>query len=137
MSTEANRAEAFRHAIEAMDVAAVVQTLAPEVVFNSPIVHKPYNGRQAVGLLLAGVMQVFEDFRYVAEYASPDGHVLRFSTRIGDRAVDGVDILTFDAAGLIAEFSVMVRPYSAATALREAMAAALAAYTQSNADPQS
>jgi SnoaL-like protein len=137
VSTERNRADTFRHAIEAMDVEAVVQTLAPGVVFNSPIVHKPYYGREAVGFVLAGVMRVFRDFRYVAEYASPDGHVLRFRTRVGEREVDGVDILTFNADGLIAEFSVMVRPYSAATALREAMAAELAAYTQSNTDQRS
>ena len=132
MPTEPNRADAFRRAIEAMDVQAVEQTLAPDVVFNSPVVHKPYNGREAVGFVLAGVMRVFKDFRYVAEYASTDGHVLRFRTRVGERELDGVDILTFNADGLIAEFSVMVRPYSAATALREAMAAALAAYTEAD-----
>jgi hypothetical protein len=137
MTTEENRAGAFRRAIEAMDVAAVMATLAPDVVFNSPIVHKPYNGREAVGFVLAGVMRVFQDFRYVAAYASQDGHVLRFTTRVGNRDLDGVDILAFDADGLIADFSVMVRPYSAATALREAMAAELAAYTQSNANQPS
>jgi hypothetical protein len=36
------------------------------------------------------------------------------------------DTLTFDGAGLVREFTVIVRPYSAATALREAMAARLA-----------
>jgi hypothetical protein len=52
--------------------------------------------------------------------------VLRFRTRVGDRELEGVDILTFDDAGLVREFTVLVRPYSAATALREAMAARLA-----------
>jgi hypothetical protein len=68
---------------------------------------------------------VFEDFHYTAEYASEDGHVLHFSTRVGDRALDGVDILRI-VDGQIVEFTVMVRPYSAATALRERMAALLA-----------
>ncbi len=137
MSTEQSSAAAFRRAIESMDLAGVLATLAEDVVFFSPIVHKPYEGREATGLLLAGVMRVFQDFRYVAEYASPEGAVLRFHTRIGDREVDGVDILSFNAAGQIAEFSVMVRPYSAATALREAMAAELAAYTTDGADRSS
>jgi hypothetical protein len=59
--------------------------------------------------------------------------VLQFRTRIGDRNVEGADFLTFGADGLIREFTVMVRPYSAATALKDAMAAQLAVYTQANA----
>ncbi len=121
------QAAAFRRGIEQGDHAAVLATLVPDVVFHSPIVHKPYVGRDAVAPVLAAVAQVFEDFRYVGEYGGEDGHVLRFRTRVGDRELEGVDILTFDAAGLIREFTVMVRPYSAATALREAMAARLAA----------
>jgi hypothetical protein len=124
--TTDERAAAFRSAIEQEDQAALLRTLALDVVFNSPIVHKPYLGRDAVAPLLAAVMEVFEDFRYVAEYGAPDGHVLLFRTRVGDLELEGVDILTFDTAGLIREFTVMVRPYSAATALREAMAAWLA-----------
>jgi hypothetical protein len=132
MAIEQSRAEIFRHAIERSDLPAVLETLAPDVTFISPIVFQPYHGRDAVGLVLAAVMQVFTDFRYVAEYASAGGHVLRFHTRVGGRDLDGVDILTFDASGLIAEFTVMVRPYSAATALREAMAAALAGHAHSD-----
>jgi hypothetical protein len=100
--------------------------LDPEVIFHSPIVHRTYHGRDAVAPVLAGVSMVFEDFRYTAEYRSPDGHVLAFSCRVGDRDLDGVDILHFGADGLIDEFTVMVRPYSAATLLRERMAALLA-----------
>ena len=125
--TTDERAVAFRSAIEQQDQAALLRTLAADVVFNSPIVHKPYVGREAVAPLLAAVMEVFEDFWYVAQYGAPDGHVLLFRTRVGDRELEGVDILTFDGAGLIREFTVMVRPYSGATALREAMAARLAA----------
>jgi hypothetical protein len=121
-TTDAHAA-AFRRAVEQHDQAALLRTLAPDVVFNSPIVHKPYVGRDAVAPLLAAVMEVFEDFRYVAEYSAPDGHVLLFRTRVGDRELDGVDILTFDGVGLIRDFTVMVRPYSGATALREAVAA--------------
>jgi hypothetical protein len=104
---------------------SVVSLLAEEVVFHSPIVFADYRGREAVAPILHGVAMVFEDFRYTAEYASDDGHVLAFSARVGDRAIDGVDILRV-VDGEIVEFTVMVRPYSAATALRERMAALLA-----------
>jgi hypothetical protein len=120
-------AKKFRAAVEAGDHAAMTQALATDVVFNSPIVHRPYEGRDAVAPVLAGVLQVFEDFRYTGEYASADGtgEILTFTCRVGDRRLEGVDILRFGPDGLITEFTVMVRPYSAATELRTRMAALL------------
>jgi hypothetical protein len=119
-------AAAFRTAVETGDTAGAVALLAEDVVFESPIVHRPYRGRDQVAPLLFAVSTVFADFRYTAEFTSPDGHVLRFSARVDDRDLDGVDILTVDEAGRIAAFAVMVRPYSAATVLRARMAALLA-----------
>ncbi len=118
--------DAFRQAIERKDHTALMLTLAPNVVFHSPIVHQPYVGREAVAPLLAAVFQVFSDFAYIDEFTAPDGKALLFRTRIGERDAEGVDILKFDSDGLVQEFTVMVRPYSAATALREIMAARLA-----------
>jgi ketosteroid isomerase-like protein len=118
-------AAAFRRGIEAKDMDSAIALLAEDVVFHSPIVFADYRGRDAVAPILRGVALVFEDFRYTAEYSSEDGHVLAFSARVGDRGLDGVDILRV-VDGAISEFTVMVRPYSAATALRERMAALLA-----------
>ena len=117
---------AFRDALAQGDTVTASKLLADDVVFHSPVVFKTYHGRDDVALVLAGVARVFEDFRYTAEYTSDDGAVLAFATRVGDRALDGVDIVRFGASGEIVEFTVMVRPYSAATALRERMAALLA-----------
>jgi hypothetical protein len=117
-------AAAFRTGIESGDMDSVIALLADEVVFHSPIVFADYVGRDAVAPILHGVAMVFEDFRYTAEFSSDDGHVLAFSARVGDRALDGVDILRV-VDSQIAEFTVMVRPYSAASLLRERMAALL------------
>ncbi len=115
----------FRRAIEQRDLTELLQTLAPEVVFHSPIVYHDYRGREQVAPLLAAVMEVFSDFTYGKEYIAADGKVLQFRAKVGERELEGIDMLTFDADGLITEFTVMVRPYSAATALRAAMAAKL------------
>src|SRR5262249_20676182 len=115
----------FQRAVEQGDLAALLQTLAPEVVFRSPIVYHDYRGREAVAPLLAAVMDVFSDFAYHKEYIATDGKVLQFRTKVGELKLEGIDMLTFDAEGLITEFTVMVRPYSAAAALRAAMAAKL------------
>jgi hypothetical protein len=117
--------QAFRTALEGRDVDAAVALFAPDAVFLSPVVHRPYVGREALRLILTGVATVFEDFRYTAEYAGDGGHVLAFAARVGERELQGVDILR-GADGALTELTVMVRPYSAATALRDRMAALLA-----------
>jgi len=119
----------FRAAIEARDIEAAVALLAQDVVFRSPIVFKPYHGREAVAPLLLAVSRVFEDFRYEREIGAPDArdHALVFSARIGDRELDGCDFIHTNEHGLIDDFCVMVRPLSGALALAEAMKAQLEA----------
>ena len=113
----------FRAAIEAQDFDAAFALVAEDVVFRSPIVFKPYRGREAVAPLLFAVSRVFEDFRYEREIGTPGArdHALVFNARVGDRELEGCDFLHTDEHGLIDDFSVMVRPLSAALALAEAM----------------
>jgi hypothetical protein len=118
----------FRAAIEARDVDAAVALLSDDVVFRSPVVFKPYRGRDAVAVLLAAVSRVFEDFRYVRDIGAPDArdHALVFQARIGDRQIEGSDFLHLDQNGSIDELIVMVRPLSGALALADAMKTQLA-----------
>jgi ketosteroid isomerase-like protein len=120
-------APSFREAIEAHDIDAARALLADDVVFRSPAVFKPYQGREAVGALLATVAQVFEDFRYTSEVSQGDRTVLVFEARVGDKLVEGADFLRLDADGKIAEFVVMVRPMSGLIALAQQMGARLGA----------
>jgi SnoaL-like domain len=114
-------AEAFKEAALSGDEAAMADVLADEVVFRSPAVFKPYEGREATLVVLRAVSQVFEDFRYEDRFAGADGEVLLFSARVGDRELNGIDLLRFDADGKIRELTVMIRPLSGLTALVEAM----------------
>ncbi len=119
----------FRTAIEARDLDAVTALLAEDVVFRSPVVFKPYRGREVVRAILAAVAEVFEDFSYEREIGADDArdHALVFQARIGDKQVEGCDFVHVDENGLIDELVVMVRPLSGAHALRDGMAAQLAA----------
>jgi hypothetical protein len=115
-------AHPFRAAVEAGDHAAMVEQLAPDVVFHTPVRFRPVEGRDAVAQVLAAVMRVFSDFRYTDELASEDGtHALVFEAVVGDREAQGIDLLRMNGAGLIADFTVMVRPLSATLAVRDAM----------------
>jgi hypothetical protein len=115
------RSDAFRAAAEAKDFSAVGDLFADDVVFRSPVVFKPYEGRDALLVLLGAVARVFEDFRYVDQVETGDTATLVFEARVGDREVQGVDILRFDDEGRVGEMIVMVRPMSGMHSLAEAM----------------
>ena len=120
-------AHPFRAAIERGDLDAALALLAPDVVFRSPAVFKPYEGHEVVGTILRTVFGVFEDFRYTDELVGDGAHVLVFEARVGDRSVQGIDLLRGREDGTIAEFTVMVRPASGLMALGERMGPALQA----------
>lgn len=119
--------EAFRAAVETHDHAALVATLAEDCMFSSPAVFAPYEGRDATAFVLAGVLQIFEDFRYVDEIVGDGKAMLRFVARVGAREIDGVDLLRENADGEIVELTVLIRPLSGLQAVVAAMADALAA----------
>jgi ketosteroid isomerase-like protein len=118
----------FRAAIEARDAEALMAVLADNVVFISPIVFKPYQGKDATAAVLSAALRVFEDFVYEAELASPDGrqHALMFRARVDGKEVQGCDFLHHAEDGSVDQLTVMVRPLSGALALRDRMAAELA-----------
>ncbi len=113
----------FRSAAESKDVERLLALMTEDVVFRSPIVYKPYRGREAVGALLRAVTRVFEDFRYDREIGAEGDtdRALVFKARVGDREIEGCDFLHLNEDGLIDEFFVMVRPMSASLALADAM----------------
>ena len=105
-------AHAFRAAVEGNDIGAVSSLLAEDVCFHSPVTFHPYVGREAVTRLLEIVARTFEDFRYTDELSLDGVEALVFRANIGDRELEGIDLLRFDENGLIADFTVFVRPMS-------------------------
>ena len=105
-------AAAFRDAVERKDLDGACVLLAEGVVFHSPATFHPFVGRDTVSRLLAIVAETFEDFRYTDELGSDGTHVLIFRASIGGREIEGLDLLRLDGDGLIADFTVMLRPIS-------------------------
>ena len=117
----------FGRAVEAGDDDAAVATLAEEVVFRSPAVYKPYEGRKQVEQLLRLVATVFENFRYTNEWRDGRTTILFFEADIGDRELQGVDILEDDDEGKVAALTVLIRPLSGLQAVAATMAARMGA----------
>jgi len=111
-------ADRFRAAVEDGDLDRVHELFREDAVFRSPLVFKPYEGREQVLTVLRAaekVLGIGRDFRYVHQLENEDDRVaiLEFATEIDGRQVEGIDKLTFDEHGLIAELKVMIRPASA------------------------
>lgn len=116
-----NAAERFRAAVEEMDIAAASELFAENIVFHSPATFHPFVGRETVTRLLGLVAETFEDFRYTDELESDAAHALIFKAAIGGREIEGIDLLRLDEHGLIADFTVMLRPISGLLPFAQAM----------------
>ena len=66
------------------------------------------------------------NFTYVRELADGDQLMLEFTATIDGIHINGIDLIAFDADGLIRDFKVMVRPLKAVNMLWERMGARLA-----------
>ena len=108
----------FRAAVERGDVDQALDLFHEAAAFRSPVVFKPYEGRDQVMKVLRAAEQVLGiggPFRYVhqLEDATDRVAILEFATEIDGKQVEGIDKLTFDEDGLITELKVMIRPASA------------------------
>lgn len=102
---------------------ALMDMLADDVVFHSPVVHTPQEGKAITFAYLASAGKVLggDNFQYVGEYVSENGAVIEFMTVIDGIKIDGIDMITWNDDGKISEFKVMLRPLKAVNKVHEMM----------------
>lgn len=120
-------ADRFRAAVEQQDIERASELFREDAAFRSPVLFKPYEGRDDVLKVLRAAEQVLGiggKFRYVHQLEDVHDRVaiLEFSTEVDGKQVEGIDKLTFDEDGLITELKVMIRPASALEAVGARMA---------------
>ncbi len=118
------------------------ELLHDDVVFYSPIVFTPQEGKALTTLYLEAAGQALPGegggagapverdeaerppgaFRYTKKVLSGDTAVLEFETTVEGKYVNGVDIIRCDDAGKIVEFRVMIRPLQAVNTVHQQMA---------------
>ncbi len=101
--------------------------LDESVVFTSPIVFNPIEGKAMTKMYLmgAGITFNMDKFSYVREVVDGLDVILEFETFIDNIAVNGVDMIRWNEEGRIIDFKVMVRPLQAIHKLQEKMTEAL------------
>ena len=115
--------------MDAPSAQALDDMLHENCTFISPVVFTPQKGKTITLQYLLAAGHVFDDskFTYKKETLTDDRMVLEFEAEIDGKYINGVDIIDFDADGLITEFKVMVRPLQAVNMLWEKMGAQLEA----------
>ena len=114
---------AWHTLLKTKDAAELDAILADNVVFYSPVVHTPQEGKLITTLYLTAALHVFvnDSFKYLREVVSDNNAVLEFMTVIDGITVNGVDMLTWGTDGRITEFKVMVRPLKAINLIHRMM----------------
>ncbi len=109
------------------DHQGLADQLHDDVVFRSPIVHTPQEGKAVTLAYLgaAGNTLGGEHFRYTRVFDCGDMAVLEFETEMDGVHVNGVDMIAWDSDGRIIDFKVMVRPLKAIQTVHAAMKAML------------
>ena len=107
--------------------AELSEMLHEDVVFQSPVVHTPQEGKAITMLYLGAAGQTLanDTFRYVRIFDCGDKAVLEFECEMDGITVNGIDMIEWDEAGLITDFKVMVRPLKGMQAVHGAMKAML------------
>jgi hypothetical protein len=112
----------FRRAVETGDLDLLREALREDVVLHSPVLFRPFEGRDAALQVIAAVATILTDFAYVHELAGDDVVALHFTARVGDRELEGIDLLELDPDGRVATLTVLMRPLTALNEFRQAMA---------------
>ncbi len=123
MSAQARTLNIWHEIVRDKDILRLPDIIHPDAVFRSPMVYKPYQGRDTLVFVLSQVMDIFENFTYHREMMDMDNKsaFLEFTANIGDKSLKGLDLIRFDETGLITEFEVLIRPMSGLIALAEQM----------------
>ncbi|PAT31821.1 hypothetical protein CLI92_03755 [Vandammella animalimorsus] len=127
----------WHQVLQSRDPTQLQALLHPDVVFLSPAVHTPQQGRALTMAYLLAAMQVLgqDSFQYLNTWRGAQSAVLEFSVQLdGGLQVNGIDMIEWDDAGLITRFKVMVRPLKALEGVVQHMRAALAQQAQRSAD---
>jgi hypothetical protein len=106
------------------DVAGMADLIADDAVFHSPVVHTPQRGKAMTVLYLGAAFRILanDTFRYVREVVGDRDAVLEFVVEVDGIEVNGVDMITWNDAGRIVAFKVMLRPLKAINLIHQKMA---------------
>ena len=127
----------WHRAMRSKDAGIWDELLAEDVVFHSPVVFTPQEGKKITMMYLMAATGVFgstddksestrdapteSKFRYVNEIIGETSALLEFESEIDGTYINGVDLLKWEENNKLIEVKVMVRPLQAVNMLHQKM----------------
>jgi hypothetical protein len=128
MSEQPAAVRSWHAVVRSRDPALLDDLLADDVVFRSPAVYTPQQGKAVTTQYLTSAMAVLgPSLHYVGEWHGEASAVLEFEADLDGVYVQGVDMLAWNSEDKLVSFTVMVRPMRGLQKLVELMARELAA----------
>jgi hypothetical protein len=99
------------------------EILADDVVFHSPVIHTPQEGKKLTSMYLKAAFHVLlnKDFKYINQILQDNKAALEFTTVIEGISINVMDIIICDEQGKIIDFKVMIRPMQALQKVQQKM----------------
>jgi hypothetical protein len=118
----------WHRVVRERDVPALAALLAPDVEVGAPPYWEPFRGAALAQHLLGLILETVEGFTYHREWCDGAELALEFRGRVGALELQGIDLISLDAAGRIRRLDVLMRPVNAVNALIEKIAPRMLQY---------
>src|ERR1700754_2593794 len=106
--------------------AQVSELLSEDIVFNSPILARSIQGREAIAAIFAQSSSTRGSGAYTAEYKLDERTTfLRWEGTMDGHKIESLEIIVDDEQGLMVERTIALRPFPAVKLFRDAMYASL------------
>ena len=107
-------------------VAQMRELLAENIIFNSPILIRPIEGREVIAAIFTQSSSTRGSGSYTAEFKLDERTTfLRWVGTMDGHKIESLEIIVDNEQGLIVERTIALRPYPALKLFRDAMYGAL------------
>jgi hypothetical protein len=110
------------------DMQALAEIVAPDISMGAPPYWDRLEGKDLVVHLLGVILDTIEDFAYRREWIDGPELALEFRGHVGDRQVQGIDLISLDSQGRVRRLDVLIRPLNSLQHLRDVVAPRMAEY---------
>ena len=116
----------WHHIVAEKDLTGLGDLLADDVALGAPPYWGRLEGKPIVQKLLGIILETIEDFTYHRQWVNGRELALEFRGKVDGLELQGIDLITLDDAGRLAQLDVMIRPINTLLALRDRVAARMA-----------
>ncbi len=110
------------------DLVDLREVLAEDVSIGAPPYWTKLEGRDLVGHLLGIIIRTIEDFTYRREWWNGAELALEFTGRVKGLDLQGIDLITLNAANQIVNLDILMRPINSVSALRDVVVPQMAEF---------